>query len=57
MLIEAFVQNSKAFKQVEVQYVPILLGGLMKVCGNTPPLKIKSMSSFVLRLATVYPDL
>ncbi|KAI4659796.1 uncharacterized protein J4E79_006332 [Alternaria viburni] len=41
------LKNSKAFKQVEVQYVPILLGGLMKVCGNTPPLNIKNKDKWI----------
>jgi len=35
-------KNSPVFKQCEITYVPILLGGLMNACGNTPPLRIKS---------------
>jgi len=35
-------QNSPVFQGCEMEYVPIFLGGLMKMCGNTPPLYIKS---------------
>jgi hypothetical protein len=37
-----FEQNSPTFKQCDVTYVPIFLGGLMKATGNTPPIQIKS---------------
>lgn len=36
-------QNSPAFKQCDVKFVPIFLGGLMNACGNTPPIAIKSI--------------
>lgn len=39
---DASSQNSAAFKQCDIKYVPIFLGGLMKTCGNTPPIAIKS---------------
>jgi len=35
-------QNSPAFRNCTVSYVPIFLGGLMHSCGNTPPIRIKS---------------
>jgi len=35
-------RHSPIFKQCEVSYVPILLGAVMKECGNTPPIEIKS---------------
>lgn len=35
-------QNSPTFAKVDVNYVPILLGGLMHACGNSPPITIKS---------------
>lgn len=35
-------QNSPVFKQCDVTYVPILLGGVMKACGNIAPIEIKS---------------
>ncbi|OCL12704.1 thioredoxin-like protein, partial [Glonium stellatum] len=41
------LQNFPIFKQCEVTYVPILLGGLMKACGNTPPLQIKNKDKWV----------
>jgi len=39
------LQNFPVFKQCEVTYVPIFLGGLMKMCGNTAPINIKSQAS------------
>ncbi|CBX90196.1 hypothetical protein IAQ61_001694 [Plenodomus lingam] len=36
------LRNSSVFKGCEITYVPILLGGLMKLCGNTPPLMVKN---------------
>ncbi|KAH7401940.1 thioredoxin-like protein [Phaeosphaeria sp. MPI-PUGE-AT-0046c] len=41
------LRNSPAFKQVEVNYVPIFLGGLMKSCGNTPPLQVKNKDKWI----------
>ncbi|KAF2831918.1 thioredoxin-like protein [Ophiobolus disseminans] len=41
------LQNSPVFKQCEITYTPILLGGLMKACGNTPPLNIKNKSTWI----------
>lgn len=35
-------QNFPVFKQCEVTYVPIFLGGLFNLCGNTTPLSVKS---------------
>lgn len=42
MKTNRLMQNSPAFKQCEIKYVPIFLGGLMNACGNTPPIAIKS---------------
>jgi 2-hydroxychromene-2-carboxylate isomerase len=37
------LQRSAAFKQVEVTYIPIFLGGVMKACDNRPPISITSI--------------
>jgi 2-hydroxychromene-2-carboxylate isomerase len=37
------LQRSAAFKQVEITYIPIFLGGVMKACDNRPPISITSM--------------
>lgn len=37
------LQKSAAFKQVEITYIPIFLGGVMKACDNRPPISITSM--------------
>jgi 2-hydroxychromene-2-carboxylate isomerase len=39
------LQNSPAFAKVDITYVPILLGGLMQACNNSPPINIKSLSN------------
>ncbi|KAI1858695.1 uncharacterized protein JN550_012527 [Neoarthrinium moseri] len=46
---EAFhiLQNEPVFKDVQVKYVPIFLGGLMKACGNTPPINIKNKDKWI----------
>lgn len=36
------LQRSQAFKQVEITYIPIFLGGVMKACDNRPPISITS---------------
>ncbi|KAL6709770.1 hypothetical protein ACN47E_001199 [Coniothyrium glycines] len=41
------LRNSAVFKQCEITYVPILLGGLMNACGNTPPLRIKNKDKWI----------
>ncbi|TKX26241.1 DSBA-like thioredoxin domain-containing protein 1 [Elsinoe australis] len=41
------IYNSALFKQCDVKYVPILLGGVMKACNNTPPLRIKNKDKFI----------
>ncbi|KAJ4307082.1 hypothetical protein N0V88_000458 [Collariella sp. IMI 366227] len=38
------LRHEEAFKACDITYVPILLGGLMNKCGNTPPLKIKILN-------------
>ncbi|CAJ2510679.1 Uu.00g063040.m01.CDS01 [Anthostomella pinea] len=48
---EAFhiLRNDAAFRNVQVTYVPIFLGGLMKACGNTAPIQIKNKDKWVNR--------
>ena len=37
-------QNDPVFSQTKITYIPMFLGGVMKACGNTAPLYIKSWS-------------
>jgi 2-hydroxychromene-2-carboxylate isomerase len=39
------LQRSQAFKQVEITYIPIFLGGVMKACDNRPPIQITSTAT------------
>ncbi|KAF2657368.1 HCCA isomerase/glutathione S-transferase kappa [Lophiostoma macrostomum CBS 122681] len=41
------LQNFPVFRQCDVTYVPIFLGGLMKQCGNTPPLQVKNKDKWI----------
>jgi len=41
------LKNSPAFKQCDVKFVPIFLGGLMNACGNTPPIAIKNKDKWI----------
>ncbi|KAJ6180503.1 hypothetical protein N7519_010964 [Penicillium mononematosum] len=41
------LQNSPAFAKCEITYVPILLGGLMNACGNSPPINIKNKKDYL----------
>jgi len=38
---------SPAFKKCDVTYVPIFLGGVMKACGNQPPINIKNKDKWI----------
>ncbi|KAK5124074.1 hypothetical protein LTR85_002271 [Meristemomyces frigidus] len=40
-------KTSPIFKQCDVSYVPIFLGGVMKACGNTPPIEIKNKAEWI----------
>ncbi|KAF2644211.1 HCCA isomerase/glutathione S-transferase kappa [Massarina eburnea CBS 473.64] len=52
------LQNAPAFQTCDITYVPIFLGGLMKACGNTPPIHIKNKDKWItterLRWATYF---
>ncbi|CAO1596427.1 hypothetical protein XANCAGTX0491_000275 [Xanthoria calcicola] len=39
------IRHSPVFAKSEIEYVPVFLGGIMKACSNTPPIKIKSRLS------------
>ncbi|KAF2474735.1 thioredoxin-like protein [Lindgomyces ingoldianus] len=41
------LQNFPVFKQCEITYIPIFLGGLMKRCGNAPPLQVKNKDKWI----------
>ncbi|KAK3304484.1 thioredoxin-like protein [Chaetomium strumarium] len=41
------LRHDPVFKNCDVTYVPIFLGGLMHKCGNTPPLKIKNKDKWI----------
>ncbi|KAI0010588.1 thioredoxin-like protein [Xylariaceae sp. FL0662B] len=46
---EAFhiLRNDTTFAAVNITYVPIFLGGLMKACGNTAPIRIKNKDKWI----------
>lgn len=46
-------KNAKIFKECEITYVPIFLGGVMKACNNKTPIDIKSALSFPLLLSSL----
>ncbi|PMD65251.1 HCCA isomerase/glutathione S-transferase kappa [Hyaloscypha bicolor E] len=41
------LRNDPVFKKCEIIYVPIFLGGVMKACGNTPPIKVKNKDKWI----------
>ncbi|KAJ5543232.1 hypothetical protein N7535_005662 [Penicillium sp. DV-2018c] len=41
------LQNSPAFSKCDITYIPILLGGLMNACGNSPPINIKNKKDYL----------
>ncbi|KAF2499177.1 HCCA isomerase/glutathione S-transferase kappa [Lophium mytilinum] len=41
------LQNFPVFKQCEITYIPIFLGGLMKACGNTAPINVKNKDKWI----------
>ncbi|KAJ6104467.1 thioredoxin-like protein [Penicillium sp. IBT 18751x] len=41
------LKNSPTFAKVDVTYVPILLGGLMQACDNSPPINIKNKDKWI----------
>lgn len=41
------IRTSPVFKPCEITCIPVLLGAIMKACGNTPPINIKNKSKFI----------
>ncbi|KAI9818110.1 MAG: hypothetical protein M1827_000735 [Pycnora praestabilis] len=39
--------TSPIFKDCDVTYIPIFLGGVMKACGNTAPINIKNKDKWI----------
>ncbi|CZR52015.1 related to glutahione s-transferase subunit 13 [Phialocephala subalpina] len=39
--------NDPVFSKCEIIYIPVLLGGIMKACGNTAPINIKNKGKWV----------
>ncbi|TVY15332.1 hypothetical protein LARI1_G005029, partial [Lachnellula arida] len=46
-LIDGMEQHDPAFSKCDVEYVPMFLGGVMKACGNTPPINIKNKDKWI----------
>ncbi|KAF1355078.1 putative 2-hydroxychromene-2-carboxylate isomerase [Delphinella strobiligena] len=42
-----FTKNATIFKNCEVTYVPMFLGGVMKACDNKPPIQIKNKDKWI----------
>lgn len=40
-------RHSPTFAKCNVTYVPIFLGGLMKACDNTPPIRVKNKDKWI----------
>jgi 2-hydroxychromene-2-carboxylate isomerase len=40
-------QNSPIFRPVQITYIPILLGGLMKACDNRAPIEIRNKGKWI----------
>ncbi|MCJ1431709.1 hypothetical protein MMC27_001064 [Xylographa pallens] len=49
------VRNSPVFAPCEVTYVPALLGGIFKHCGNTAPIMVKSLPLRCFHSHSSYP--
>ncbi|KAL8672972.1 MAG: hypothetical protein Q9168_002605 [Polycauliona sp. 1 TL-2023] len=41
------IRHSPIFAKCEIEYVPVFLGGIMKACGNTPPINIKNKGAYM----------
>ncbi|KAF2740485.1 HCCA isomerase/glutathione S-transferase kappa [Polyplosphaeria fusca] len=41
------LNNFSIFQQCDITYIPIFLPGLMKQCGNTPPLQVKNKDKWI----------
>ncbi|KAK7920170.1 2-hydroxychromene-2-carboxylate isomerase [Apiospora marii] len=43
------LRHDPIFKGVQVEFIPIFLGGLMHACGNTAPIQIKNKDKWIGR--------
>ncbi|KAK4226976.1 thioredoxin-like protein [Podospora fimiseda] len=41
------LRHDPTFSPCEIEYIPIFLGGLMRECGNTAPIKIKNKDIWI----------
>ncbi|KAI0205804.1 HCCA isomerase/glutathione S-transferase kappa [Astrocystis sublimbata] len=41
------LENDPVFKDVKKTYVPVFLGGIMNMAGNTPPIRIKNKDTWI----------
>ncbi|KAI4720116.1 putative 2-hydroxychromene-2-carboxylate isomerase [Aureobasidium sp. EXF-10727] len=41
------LQRSPAFTPVQITYIPIFLGGVMKACDNRPPITITNKAAYI----------
>ncbi|KIW25862.1 uncharacterized protein PV07_08998 [Cladophialophora immunda] len=42
-----FLRHSPIFENVQITYIPILLGGLMKLCNNKTPIEIRNKDRWI----------
>ncbi|KAI8946879.1 HCCA isomerase/glutathione S-transferase kappa [Xylaria longipes] len=52
------LRNDDAFRNVKKTYIPVFLGGIMNMAGNTPPIRIKNKDIWIdkerVRWASVF---
>ncbi|KAH7336385.1 thioredoxin-like protein [Rhexocercosporidium sp. MPI-PUGE-AT-0058] len=41
------LRNDPVFSKCDITYIPIFLGGLMKMCNNAPPISIKNKGTWI----------
>ncbi|EKD12264.1 uncharacterized protein L3040_000266 [Drepanopeziza brunnea f. sp. 'multigermtubi'] len=41
------LRNDPVFKECEITYIPVFLGGIMKACNNVPPISIKNKDAWI----------
>ncbi|KAG4421777.1 hypothetical protein IFR04_005027 [Cadophora malorum] len=41
------LRNDPVFSKCDITYIPMFLGGVMKACGNTPPINIKNKDKWI----------
>ncbi|KAI1193392.1 HCCA isomerase/glutathione S-transferase kappa [Nemania serpens] len=43
------LRSDAAFRNVRKTYIPVFLGGLMKMTGNTPPVQVKNKDKWIIK--------